>query len=506
MLSARRAGHERPRLSPYLGLLAATLLTLSLPPLAAAEITLEEPISDLTLVLNEPVSVQLPHGITDSTKAGKWKHQIKNINVKGKRRKPLPAGLTYDPAMRRLSGTPVEEYDMTHHYLIEYRWGRKAAKREKLVVPFRLVVRHPIEAHIRTFIGEARSVSQFVTGLPALHKSQSIYMVASQALDQDFVSEEHPRMISFGADARTIFAWGSDAASPLYETVEFIAVDEAQWHLGVVDFAADPPTVQRDIEACQTCHNGHPLWAEYNVWPGTLYELESEMIAGGSVRPRSYDDALLRSFQQSSDPRISAVSATPRLRIHQTMPDEFTNQLAIRHGELLANQLIAQPDFYAQASKLVCGGPRTVYAHWPTHVIDLARMGTGNGGLALIHPDAISPDNGLYSTGNAALERVILLLILHHLYEIDPRIESLYERTSNTASSPTITSYLHFAPGTATAADELLSRVDLVELIGQANLNRRQALRTKPDKDMVLGEGHLKHMRPKVCQALQEEE
>ena len=48
---------------------------------------------------------------------------------------------------------------MTHHYLIEYRWGRKAAKREKLVVPFRLVVRHPVEAHIRTFIGEARSVA-----------------------------------------------------------------------------------------------------------------------------------------------------------------------------------------------------------------------------------------------------------------------------------------------------------------------------------------------------------
>ena len=38
-------------------------------------------------------------------------------------------------------------------------------------------------------------------------------MVASQALDQDFVSETHPRMLSFGADARTIFAWGSNPAS-----------------------------------------------------------------------------------------------------------------------------------------------------------------------------------------------------------------------------------------------------------------------------------------------------
>ena len=79
-------------------------------------------------------------------------------------------------------------------------------------------------------------------------------------------------MISFGADARTIFAWGSDAAFPLYETVEFIAVDEQEWTLGVIDFAADPPTVERHIESCQTCHNGHPLWAEYNTWPGTLWE------------------------------------------------------------------------------------------------------------------------------------------------------------------------------------------------------------------------------------------
>ena len=101
----RNAGGTRKRRAArraaYLVLLAATLLALGLPALTAAEITLEEPVSDLTLVLHEPVSVQLPHGVTDRTKAGTWKHQIKNINVKGKRRKPLPAGLTYCPADQR---------------------------------------------------------------------------------------------------------------------------------------------------------------------------------------------------------------------------------------------------------------------------------------------------------------------------------------------------------------------------------------------------------------------
>ena len=254
---------------------------------------------------------------------------------------------------------------------------------------------------------------------------------------------------------RTIFAWGSDAASPLYETVEFIAVGEDQWHLGVIDFAADPLTVERNPERCQVCHNGHPLWAEYPVWPGTLFETNKWREP---ARPVSHDKALLKGFSQSSDPRLSVVSVRPNLSGgHFTIPEELTSQLAIRHGELLANRVIAQPDFYAQAKKFVCGGYETVHKHWPKHVIDLARMGTGDGGLRTVDPHARFANDGLYHSSNANLEDVILLLLMHHLYEIDPRIAALYEGTRNTASSPTISSYLHFAPGTATAADELLS-------------------------------------------------
>ena len=423
MLSAlREEGRSCGQRAAYLVPLCAMLLALGLPALAAAAITLEEPVSDLTLVMNEPVSIQLPHGVTDSTKAGKWRHWIKNINVKGKRRRPLPAGLTYDRATRRLSGTPGEEYDVAHDYIVEYRWGKKAAKRERLVVPFRLVVIHPVEAHIRTFIGEARSVNQFVQGLPPLHKGHSIYMVASQALDQAFVSEEYPRMISFGADARTIFAWGSNADSPLYDEVEFITAGEQEWTLGVVDFAEDPPTVERNIESCQTCHNGRPVWAEYPAWPGTLYEIDSRTRK--LVRPSSHDKALLKGYAESADPRRAVVSVHPTLRDsgHRRMPEALTNQLAIRHGEILANRVIAHSDFYAQAKKLVCGGEpvmRTVHNHWPDHVINLARMGMGDGARN-VDPNARSTHNWLYRSGNADLERVVLLLLIHHLYEIDP--------------------------------------------------------------------------------------
>ena len=64
---------------------------------------------------------------------------------------------------------------------------------------------------------------------------------------------------------------------------------------------------------------------------------------------------------------------------------------------------------------------------------------------------------------------------------------------------------LHFALGTATAADELLSRVDLVELEGWANFNKRAALRMPDDKDMRLAI-HLQAIAPQVCEILQERE
>ena len=475
-------------------------------PIAAVEITPEQPVSDITLVLNETVSIQFPHGTTDSIKEkGKWRHRIVE--------KPrLPQGLSFDQATRLLSGTPVKEHDAVHRYRVQYAWGKGKANMEKLVIPFRLVVKKPdpIAARIRAFIGEARSVGEFAEGLPDLHKSQSLYLIASQALDRDFVSEEHPRMLSFGADARTIFAWGSDPDSDRHDTVEFIATGERRWHFGVIDFAEDPPVVTRDPEKCQSCHNNHPLWAKGQRWPGTLYEMEQkpESMSWRFVRSTSYDDALYQGFVRSSDPRISEIGAPPRVVAflgYRGIPDEFTSQLAIRHGEILANQVIARPDFHTVAEKLVCDTILTLRSHWPRELIDLDHMGTGNGGLvSILEPDQRGATVYRFAM-NAVLEEVIRLLLINHLYEIDSEIQDIYDSTSN-ADSSTDFKYLHFEPGTATAADELRSRVKLVKLAGQANVDKRN-VRTSPStgpgqfRDMHLHK-HLHVMVRKVCNAL----
>ena len=468
----------------------------------AVKITPERPLADLTMELNKEAAIQFPGGTTEQTQEnGEWNYRIKRYRVENDN--SLPAGLDFDRATRTLSGTPTEEHDVTYAYHLLYVWGKGKANRKRLVIPFRLVVKKPdpIAVRIRGFIGQASSVEGFVKGLPDLHKSHALYMVASQALDRDFVSEDHPRMISFGADARTIFAWGSDSDSDRYDTVEFIAAGERRWHFGVIDFAEDPPVVTRDPEECQVCHNNHPLWAKYPGWPGTLFERKQSTM--GFVRSRSHDEALYNSFQGSSDPRISTVGHA-RLFPHSPILGvsrgaEFGLQLAIRHAELLAREVIAQPDdFYTVAEKFVCGGFLAVRAHWSRQVIDLKRMGEG---LVWIDPSDRSSSYTIYWTGQTALEGIIMLLIINHLYETDAGIQAIYDRTSNTDSSRG-PSYFHFAPGTATAADELRSRVELVRLVGQANLNKRRALRTGWYNAMILHAGHLHAMAPKVCQAL----
>ncbi|MCY4386541.1 MAG: fibronectin type III domain-containing protein [Desulfurellaceae bacterium] len=248
----------------------------------------------------------------------------------------------------------------------------------------------------RTFVGSATSVEEFALGLPEPHKHRATFMVDSQALDQDFVSEEHPRVISFGATADTLFAWGTNAASPRYKEVEFIAKEAGDWALGVIDFATTPPTVKRD-ETCQSCHIGdppHPLWAQYPGWPGSV---TTEYKVRAMER--------IEAWHETGDSRITAIPVWPDDFHHDRMAYEFNDSLAIRHGEVLIESVM--PDEPAAgvpfAQELLCENDwmANIRARFPARQMP-STMGDGQGGQRNVHPEKL-PQKNYKSANNADL-------------------------------------------------------------------------------------------------------
>jgi len=359
----------------------------------------------------------------------------------------------------------------------------------------------------RTFVNGATSVEAFVSGLPKHHKHRATFMVDSQALDQDFVSDAHPRVISWGATADTIFAWGTNADSPRYKEVEFIAKEAGNWAFGVIDFAATPPTVKRD-ETCQSCHIGdppHPLWAQYPTWPGSLVAQY-----GGQATQK------VEAWHKTGDRRLTAIPAWPDDFHHDRMAFEFNEALAIRHGEVLIESKM--PDKPAArvryAQKLLCENTKknkdarlkwrtNIQARFPVRQMPKS-MGEFASGMRNVDPEKGLKGDYLSSRGATVLTTIALYLA-HYLVEHEERARAVYDRAENTESA-TWSWFLHHAPGTATALDELQSRVQIAfGLKDGPQLRYRRSTQAYRFRDMTLIDGHLEYLIPKVCAALSAE-
>ena len=346
----------------------------------------------------------------------------------------------------------------------------------------------------RTFVGDATSVEAFVLGLPKAHTHRTVFMVDSQGPDQDFVSEEYPRVISFGATADTMFAWGTDANSPRYEEVEFIAKETGDWAFGVIDFATTPPTVKRE-ETCQSCHVGdppHPLWAQ-SPWPGSLTD-EYQVRATRTVK----------AWHETGDPRLTAIPVYPADFHHDRMAYEFNDALAMRHGEVLIESVMpAEPAAGVRfAQELLCRGGgwgKNVKARFPARQSP-ATMGDGQGGYRNVDPG--KPLQAGYKLVNGTtLFSAIALYLVNYLVAHDEQVKALYEEVENTRSGQ-FSWRLHYAPGTATALDELASRVQIAfGLKGGKQLKYRRSTHADRFRDMDLVRGHLRAMLRKVCAA-----
>ena len=112
------------------------------------------------------------------------------------------------------------------------------------------------------------SAADLIESLPRLHKRHVAFVFDSEAIQPELVSREHPRVVSWGADARFILSWASNPDAP--DLVEFLEQGTTQWDAGVIDFSGDEAELSNP-EVCSTCH-GHlnkPIWGSYEAWLGT---------------------------------------------------------------------------------------------------------------------------------------------------------------------------------------------------------------------------------------------
>ena len=78
------------------------------------------------------------------------------------------------------------------------------------------------------------SPEEFIAAPPPLYKERFTVVYRSEALAQDHVSSDYPRIISFGGDGRFTFAWNTDVDAPseFRDSVEFLRQNDDDWSAG----------------------------------------------------------------------------------------------------------------------------------------------------------------------------------------------------------------------------------------------------------------------------------
>ena len=109
--------------------------------------------------------------------------------------------------------------------------------------------------NVMSFIeaNDIESGADLIESLPPLHKRHVAFVFDSEAIQPELVSREHPRVVSWGADARFILSWASNPDAP--DLVEFLEQGTTRWDAGVIDFSGDEAELSNP-EVCSTCH-GH---------------------------------------------------------------------------------------------------------------------------------------------------------------------------------------------------------------------------------------------------------
>ena len=374
---------------------------------------------------------------------------------------------------------------------------------------------------------EIATAEQFIEALPELHKQRFVFVYGSDGLGSEFVSGTHPRVISWGADARFVFAWTTnpDASGDFRELVEFLIPSGTAWSAGAIDFSGSAPRVEQPA-TCQSCHGplNKPLWGTYDGWVGTETTLQGEIDTNSDN---------MRNLVESTNSRIrpldfsgSDLSYGHHQRFFRTSDDltpymlaveEIGMVLGLRHAEVLLQRLKLDADYAQFAESTVC-------SDFPIeHAIDRFRTTSDQTiGVMLNRQQPIQSTFGTSDTqypdyhfrpGGGTLGEALIFLIVHDLWNDHAEVRQAYRGVSNRdipvppRNSIDKQSYLVFPSGTATAEHELIQLHRLH--FGHGNRSSLDAIDSVNPTELQFGSytadfgsGHLGTMLPRVCSAL----
>lgn len=205
-----------------------------------------------------------------------------------------------------------------------------------------------------------KTIDDLLTHLPEKYKDGHTLIYSTQALGQNLVSPERPRVLFFGTSGEFMMTVNSHPSGgkpkvgevEKIETIEF-AGDKT--FLREIEFDGVNSPLSKPIEVnpakCLTCHGSDPrgLWDPYNMWPGVYGSLSRGRVDFISLSSKEY--GYFQSFieEKKTNPRYSFIKHSykklseldPASLLRPYDPSKMQDALVIQDGHTtFPNQII----------------------------------------------------------------------------------------------------------------------------------------------------------------------
>ncbi len=175
-----------------------------------------------------------------------------------------------------------------------------------------------------------------------------------QSKSRHQASMEHPRFLLRSSNGRFLLAFATLPKSQQFHTVELIQQNPVtrRWDFAEIQFDPSgkaPGTFRSagsgsDAHSCTQCHQGHPLWHSYRLWPGAFKSNDDE------TQPESKEgiakDALITKIDSRKEPRTQTLGTA--LFFQEGPPTtntEFSITLGMANFDRVAKLLVQSPNF-----------------------------------------------------------------------------------------------------------------------------------------------------------------